>query len=177
MVCRLSEIEAADYDCVRYVLQKRFNLKEDDYRQRLRPCADKEGENTRLFIRLRINLEQWIKLTEAQVRNVGPICVYLYLREKKLADFDEVARSAELFLATIRRQLSEREKSRCYQCAINPPSFHNEEEFICRICRKSVHTAHSCRNKVNDKSSRVKKILSLLRVNSPKKWLSQAEVC
>ncbi|RUS70943.1 hypothetical protein EGW08_021288 [Elysia chlorotica] len=48
--CRLSETEATDYDRVKEVLQKRYNLTEDGYRQRFRTCSPEEGENPSMFI-------------------------------------------------------------------------------------------------------------------------------
>ncbi|KAK3790873.1 hypothetical protein RRG08_051785 [Elysia crispata] len=41
--CRLSETEATDYDRVKEVLQKRYNLTEDGHRQRFRTCSPEEG--------------------------------------------------------------------------------------------------------------------------------------
>ena len=56
--CRLSENEATDYDRVKEVLQMRYNLTEDGYRQRFRTCAPEEGENPSMFInRLKTYLE------------------------------------------------------------------------------------------------------------------------
>ena len=64
--CRLSETEATDYDRVKEVLQKRYNLTEDGYRQRFRTCSPEEGENPRMFIvNLKTYLERWMKLAEA----------------------------------------------------------------------------------------------------------------
>ncbi|KAK3740071.1 hypothetical protein RRG08_021357 [Elysia crispata] len=48
--CRLSETEATDYDRVKEVLQKRYNLTEDGYGQRFRTCSPEEGENPSMFI-------------------------------------------------------------------------------------------------------------------------------
>ncbi|KAK3739082.1 hypothetical protein RRG08_049206 [Elysia crispata] len=57
--CRLSETEATDYDRVKEVLQKRYNLTEDGYRQRFRTCSPEEGENPSMFIvRLKTYLER-----------------------------------------------------------------------------------------------------------------------
>ncbi|KAK3779702.1 hypothetical protein RRG08_013657 [Elysia crispata] len=64
--CRLSETEATDYDRVKEVLQKRYNLTEDGYKQRFHTCSLEEGENTSMFIvRLKTYLERWMKLAEA----------------------------------------------------------------------------------------------------------------
>ena len=56
--CRLSEIEATDYDHVKEVLQKRYNLTEDGSRQRFRTCSPEEGDNPSMYIvRLKTYLE------------------------------------------------------------------------------------------------------------------------
>ena len=107
--CRLSETEATDYDRVKEVLQKRYNLTEDGYRQRFRTCSPEEGENPSMFIvRLKTYLERWMKLAEApqtyealrdlfvkeQFLDSSPADLSTYLRERRLADLEEVARSA-----------------------------------------------------------------------------------
>ncbi|KAK3787331.1 hypothetical protein RRG08_025284 [Elysia crispata] len=43
--CRLSENETTDYDRVKKVLQKRYNLTEDGYRQLFRTYSTEGGEN------------------------------------------------------------------------------------------------------------------------------------
>ncbi|KAK3785124.1 hypothetical protein RRG08_021924 [Elysia crispata] len=121
--CHLSETEATDYDRVKEVLQKRYNLTEDGYRQRFRTCSPEEGENPSMFIvRLKTYLERWMKLAEApqtyealrdlfvkeQFLDSSPADLSTYLRERRLADLGEVARSAELFLTARKRQLSDR---------------------------------------------------------------------
>ncbi|KAK3802309.1 hypothetical protein RRG08_066147 [Elysia crispata] len=120
--CRLSETEATDYDRVKEVLQKRYNLTEDGYRQRFRTYSPEEGENPSMFIvRLKTYLERWMKLAEApqtyealrdlfvkeQFLDSIPADLSTYLRERRLADLEEMARSAELFLTARKRQLSD----------------------------------------------------------------------
>ena len=41
--CRLSTSEATDYDRVKEVLHKRYNLTEDGYRQKFHTCAPEDG--------------------------------------------------------------------------------------------------------------------------------------
>ncbi|KAK3785621.1 hypothetical protein RRG08_015506 [Elysia crispata] len=98
--CRLSETEATDYDRVKEVLQKRYNLTEDGYRQRFHTCSQEEGENPSMFIvRLKTYLERWMKLAEApqtyealrdlfvkeQFLDSSPADLSTYLRERRLA--------------------------------------------------------------------------------------------
>ena len=57
--CRLSESEAIDYDRVKEVLQKRYNLTEDEYSQKFRADTPGDGENPDMFIvRLKAYLER-----------------------------------------------------------------------------------------------------------------------
>ena len=159
--CRLSETEATDYDRVKEVLQKRYNLTEDGYRQRFRTCSPEEGENPSMFIVcLKTFLERWMKLAEApqtyealrdlfvkeQFLDSSPAGLSTYLRERRLADLEEVARSAELFLTARKRQLSARARQGTTYRQNKPPIF-KKEEIICHICRKPGHTTQNCRNK------------------------------
>ena len=104
---RLSGNEATDYDRVMEGLQKRYNLTEDGYRQRFRICSPEEGENPSMFIvRLKTCLERWMKLAEVpqtyealrdlfvkeQFLDSSLADLSTYLRARKLADLEEVAR-------------------------------------------------------------------------------------
>ncbi|KAK3791391.1 hypothetical protein RRG08_012573 [Elysia crispata] len=159
--CRLSETEATEYDRVKEVLQKRYNLTEDGYRQRFRTCSPEEGENPSMFIvRLKTYLERWMKLAEApqtyeafrdlfvkeQFLESSPADLSTYLRERRLADLEEVARSAELFLTARKRQLSDRARQGTTH-EQNKPPISKKEEIICHNCRKPGHTTQNCRNK------------------------------
>ena len=95
-----------------------YNLTEDGYRQRFRTCSPEEGENPSMFIvRLKTNFERWMKpqtyeafrdlFVIEQFLDSGPADLSTYLRERRLADLEEVARSAEMFLTARKRQLSE----------------------------------------------------------------------
>ena len=160
--CRLSENEATDYDRVKEVLQKRYNLTEDGYRQRFRTCSPEEGGNPSMFIvSPKTYLERWMKLAEApqtyealkdlfvkeQFLDASPADLSTYLRERRLADLEEVARSAELFLTARKRQLSDRARQGATHVQNKLPIFKKEEELICHICRKPGHTTQNCRNK------------------------------
>ena len=127
--CRLSESEAIDYDRVKEVLQKRYNLTEDGYRQKFRTCTAEDGENPSMFIvRLKTYLERWMKLSETpqtydwlrdlcilqQFLNSSPVDLSTYLRERKLPTLDEVAQSADLFFTACKRQLSDSVKPVTY---------------------------------------------------------------
>ncbi|KAK3784943.1 hypothetical protein RRG08_059704 [Elysia crispata] len=160
--CRLSETEATDSVRVKEFLQKGYNLTEDGYRQRFNTCSPEEGENPSMYIvRLKIYLERWMKLAEApqtyealrdlfvkkQFLDSSPADLSTYLRERKLADLEEVARSAELFLTARKRQLSDRARQGANNGQNKPPIFKKEEELICHICRKPDHTTQNNRNK------------------------------
>ena len=63
--CCLSQSEAIDYNRVKEVLQKRYNLTEDGYRQKFRTCTPEDGENPNMFIVcLKTYLETWMKLSD-----------------------------------------------------------------------------------------------------------------
>ena len=80
-----------------------------------------------IIVRLKTYLERWMKLAEApqtfealrdlflkeQFLDSGPVDLSTYLRERRLADLEEVARSVKLFL-TARKRPSE---ARCYSWA------------------------------------------------------------
>ena len=159
--CRLSETEATDYDRVKEVLQKRYNLTEDGSRQRFRTCSPEEGENPSMYIvRLKTYLERWMKLAEApqtyealrdlfvkeQFLDSNPADLSTYLRERRLADLEKVARSAELFLTARKRQLRDRARQGANNGQNKPPIF-KKEKLICHNCRKPGHTTQNCRNK------------------------------
>ena len=120
--CRLSESEAIDYDRVKEVLQKRYNLIEDGYRQKFRAGTAEDGENPNMFIvRLKTYLERWMKLSETPQTNDGlrdlcireqfldasPVDLSTYLRERQLTTLDKVTQSTDLFLTARKRQLSD----------------------------------------------------------------------
>ena len=142
--CCLSETEATDYDRVKKVLQKRYNLTEDGYRQRFRTCSPEEGENPSMFnVRLKTYLERWMKLAEApetyealrdlfvkeQFLDSSPADLFIYHRERRLTDLEEVARSAELFLTARKRQLSDRARQGITH-EQNKPSISKKEEIV-----------------------------------------------
>ena len=153
--------EATDYDRVKEVLQKRYNLTEDGYRQRFRTCSPEEGEKPSMFIvHLKTYLERWMKLAEApqtyealrdlfvkeQFLDSSPADLSTYLRERRLADLEEVARSAELFLTARKRQLSDRARQGTTH-EQNKPSISKKEEIVCHTCRKPGHSTQNFRNK------------------------------
>ena len=77
----------------------------------------------------------------------SPADLSSYLRERKLADLEEVAKSAELFLTARKRHLSDRARQGATHGQNQPPIFKKEEELICHICRMPGHTTQNSRNK------------------------------
>ncbi|KAK3788520.1 hypothetical protein RRG08_030221 [Elysia crispata] len=112
------------------------------------------------IVRLKTYLERWMKLAEApqtyealrdlfvkeQFLDSSPADLSTYLRERRLADLEEVARSAELFLTARKRQLSDRARQGTTH-EQNKPPISKKEEIICHNCRKPGHTTQNCRNK------------------------------
>ncbi|KAK3791639.1 hypothetical protein RRG08_058021 [Elysia crispata] len=170
--CRLSETEATDYDRVKEVLQKRYNLTEDGYRQRFRTCSPEEGENPSMFIvRLKTYLERWMKLAEAphtyealrdlfvkeQFLDSSPADLSTYLRERRLADLEEVARSAELFLTARKRQLSDRARQGTTHEQNKPPISKKEDRQPCGLWKpKDQHQERMREKQTPDMTSEPK---------------------
>ena len=82
-----------------------------------------------------------------QFLDSSPADLSIYLRERRLADLEEVARSAELFLTARKRQLSDRARQGATHEQNKTPIFKEEEELICHICIKPGYTTMNCRNK------------------------------
>ena len=159
--CRLTESEAVDYDRVKEVLQKRYNLTEDGYRQKFRVCTPEDGENPNMFIvRLKTYLERWMKLSETQqpydglgdlfIReqflDVSPVDLSTYLRQRKLPTLDEVAQSAYLFLTACKRRLSDSVKPVTFNSQSKTFVAKKPEVLTCYICKKQGHRAVECRS-------------------------------
>ena len=81
-----------------------------------------------------------------QFLDSSPADLSTYPRERRLADLEEVARPAELFLTARKRQLSDRARQGANNMQNKPPIF-KKEELICHICRKPGYTTQNCRNK------------------------------
>ena len=159
--CRLSESEAIDYDRVKEVLQKRYNLTEDGYRQKFRTCTAEDGENPSMFIvRLKTYLKRWMKLSETpqtydglrdlcireQFLDSSPVDLSTYLRERKLPTLDEVAQSADLFLTARKRQLSDSVKPVTFNSQSKTTVAKKPEIPTCYICKRQGHRAGECRS-------------------------------
>ena len=159
--CRLSESEAIDYDRVKEVLQKRYNLTEDGYRQKFRTCTADDGENPSMFIvRLKTYLERCMKLSEKpqtydglrdlcireQFLDSSPVDLSTYLRERKLPTLDEVAQSADLFLTARKRELSNSVKPVTFNSQSKTTVANKPEIPTCYICQRQRHRAGECRS-------------------------------
>ena len=167
--CRLSESESIDYDRVKEVLQKRYNLTEDGYRQKFRTCTAEDSENPSMFIvRLRTYLESWMKLSETpqmydglrdlcireQYLDVSPVDLSTHLRERTLPTLDEVAQSADLFLTARKRQLSDSVKPVTSKSQSKTTVAKKPEVLTCYICKKQGHCAGECRSNNVTKQNR-----------------------
>ena len=113
------------------------------------------------IVRLKTYLKRWMKLAEApqtyealrdlfvkeQFLDSSLADLSTYLPERRLADLEEVERSAELFLTAHKRQLSDRARQGTTHGQNKPPIF-KKEEIICHICKKPGHATQNCRNEV-----------------------------
>jgi len=160
--CRLSTLDAQDYDTVKEALQMRYNLTEDGFREKFRQCAPEDGENAAMFVtRLKTYLERWIDLAKIdkeyselrdlfvkeQFMDACPKDLATHLREKRSKTLDNVAEEAESFLVARRRQLSANKQ-------FQRPSKHEAEKsevntitspMLCWKCNSPSHKARDCK--------------------------------
>ena len=157
--CRLSESEATDYDKVKEVLQKRYNLTEDGCRQKFCMCTPEDGESPNMFIvRMKTYLQRWMQLSETpqtydglrdllvreQFLDASSADVSTYLRGRKLSTLDEVAQFADLFLTPRTRQLSYLVKPISSSSQSKPNTARKPEVVMCHIYKKQGHRALEC---------------------------------
>ena len=188
--CRLLESEATDYDKVKEVLQKRYNLTEDGYRQKFRMCTPEDGESPNMFIVcMKTYLERWMKLSETpqtydglrdlfvreQFLDASPADLSTYLRERKLSTLDEVAQSADLFLTARKRQLSDSVKPVSTSSQSKPTTARKPEVVMCHICKKQGHRALECRNNNTTRRSLGRGCFLLWRDDSCQERLPETE--
>ena len=148
--CRLSESEAIDFDRIKEVLQKIYNLTEDGYRQKFRVGTAEDGENSSMFIvRLKTYLQRWMKLSETLQTHVGlrdlcireqfldacPVDLSTYLGERKLPTLDEVAQSADLFHTARKRQLSDSVKPVTFDSQSKTTFAKKPKVLVCHITK------------------------------------------
>ena len=157
--CRLSESEAIDYDRVKEVLQKRYNLTEDGYRQKFRACTAEDGPSM-FIVRMKTYLERWLKQSETPqtYKGLRDLCnrehfldaslvdLSTYLRERKLPTLDEVAQSADLFLTARKRQLSDSVKPVTSNNQSKTTIAKKPELLTCYFCKRQGHHADECRS-------------------------------
>ena len=179
--CCSSKTEAIDYDRLKEVLQKRYNLTEDGYRQKFRACTAEDGENSNMFIvHLKIYLERGMVLSETpqtydelrdlcirkQFLDKSPFDLSTYLLERKLPTMDDVAQSADLFLTTRKRKLSN---------SVNPVTSNSQskttvakkpEVLTCYICKRQGHRAGECRSNNVTKAKSRQRLFLLWRDDS-----------
>ena len=158
--CRLSESEVIDYDRVKEVLQKRYDLTEDGYRQKFRTCTAEDGENPNMFIVcLKTYLERWMKLSETpqtcdglrdlcmreQFLDASPVDLSTYRRERKSPTLGKVAQSAELFLTARKRRLSDSMAPVTFNSQSKTSVAKKPEVLTCYICKQKGRRAVECR--------------------------------
>ena len=157
----MSQSDAINYDRVKEVLQKRYNLTEDGYRQKFRASTPEDGENPNMFIvRLKTYLERWMKLSETpqtygglrdlcireQFLDASPVDLSTYLRGRKLLTLDEVAQSADVFFTARKRQLSDSVKLVTSNSKSKTTVAKKPEVPTCYICKRQGYRACECRS-------------------------------
>ena len=116
---RMLDAAATDYRQLREALLRRYDLKEDGYRLRFRRSRPEPGESPEQFSRrLRSYLGKWMTMSrtsntaesvkdlfvEEQFLNSWPKDLAAHLREKELANLDDMATSAVRFLIAHNRR-------------------------------------------------------------------------
>ena len=89
------------------------------------------------------NLE--IYASQSRFRDVSPVDLSTYLRERKLPTLDEVAQSADLFLTARKRRLSDSLKLVTFNSQSKTTVAKKPEVLTCYICKKEGHRAVECR--------------------------------
>ena len=110
---RLSPAQAADYNCLKDALLKRFQLTEEGFRNKFRTCSPDQGETPLQFVaRLEHYLSRWVEmgkcfetfdglkqlLLKEQFLNSCGKNLSVFLKEKQFDDLHDVVASAEKYL-------------------------------------------------------------------------------
>ena len=126
---RLSEEDAMNYQELKNVFLKRYNLTEEGYHEKFRKCRPEPEETVDQFIfRIRLYLEKWVELANVdasvdgfknliikeQVIDVCPRDLSIYLQERAPRTLDEISMIAEQYLKARNRQFHQKIN---YQCA------------------------------------------------------------
>ena len=110
---RLSSSDALDYDILTKAFQKRYQLTEEGFRTKFRACKSERAESPIEFVaRLSQYFSRWAELSnidqtydslanlilKEQFLNVCNQDIVVHLKEKKLANTDEMAGVAEIYM-------------------------------------------------------------------------------
>ena len=120
---RMCDDAAKDYDSLKKALYRRYDLTEEEFRQRLRESPAEEGESPEQYI-VKINnfLQKWIELANAKdtfqdlrqqivkeqfINSVSP-ALEIHLKEKSSANLEELAKAAEQYFTAHGTELFKR---------------------------------------------------------------------
>ena len=153
---RLSDDDAVDYYQLKTAILKRYNLTEEEYREKFRRCKPENDESPDQFkFRLKTYLEKWIELSgientfeglrdliiKEQVIKACPKDLGIHLEERAPSNMEELAKFAQQYLKARGLKLSDLNKKTSEtskeELKMNRPEVNN----VCFHCKKPGHRA------------------------------------
>jgi hypothetical protein len=166
----LSESDQKIYGVVKEALLRKYQLTEDEFRKQFYTTRVELGETPSQYMtRMERLFSKWVELAKVDQTYVG-ICSLIireqflrrchadlaaYLREKKIGDMAEIAKSAQTYIDAHGGTLSDKvkeKKEKGVQGDLKRPVSKNEtrskdNRFMCTYCKRSGHTEERCWDK------------------------------
>lgn len=154
---RLPKEDIDNYDCLKDALLRRFQLTEEEFRQKFYNAKAEPGETAHQYMtRLEGYIDRWIQLSETPSTFDGlrdlitkeqfiDSChkeLATFLRERKLKDRKEVLKTADKYQQAHGGNLSAVNKIKPHQ----QQQKRDEDRRICHKCGKEGHIAPKCRS-------------------------------